>query len=175
MPTVYAKNSRFGSGERVCREPSYGYRNGPLETIRQAFSSAPDGDHYEPDRLPTMGLLTIYAQPRCWPGKAGPSQKSFRFAFEGLIFLEKFFASGLTLEGAIFGCFHFALGEFVMPLIQITMLEGRTVEQKRKIVEQITKTMVEVAVTKREAVTITIVEVPTTNFASGGILNIDKK
>lgn len=62
-----------------------------------------------------------------------------------------------------------------MPLIQITMLEGRTVEQKRKIVEQITKTMVEVAVTKREAVTITIVDVPPTNFASGGILKIDNK
>ncbi len=62
-----------------------------------------------------------------------------------------------------------------MPYIAITMLEGRTPEQKRKIVERITATMVEELGTKREAVTVTFVEVPPANYASGGVLVLDRK
>ncbi len=61
-----------------------------------------------------------------------------------------------------------------MPLIQVTLLEGRTPEQKRKIVERITTTMVEEIGTKREAVTVTFVDVPPTNYATGGVLVLDR-
>ena len=61
-----------------------------------------------------------------------------------------------------------------MPLIQVTMLEGRTPEQKRKIVERITTAMVEETGTKREAVTVTIVDVPPSNYATGGVLVLDR-
>ena len=62
-----------------------------------------------------------------------------------------------------------------MPHIQITLLEGRTPEQKRKVVERITTTMVEEIGTKREAVTVTFLDVPPSNYASGGVLVLDRK
>ena len=60
-----------------------------------------------------------------------------------------------------------------MPHIQITMLEGRTPEQKRKIVERITNTMIEEAGATREAVSLAFVEVSRSSFARGGVLVID--
>ena len=62
-----------------------------------------------------------------------------------------------------------------MPLIQVTLLEGRTAEQKRKVVERLTTVMVEEFGTKRESVTVTFVDVPATNYASGGVLVADRK
>jgi len=46
-----------------------------------------------------------------------------------------------------------------MPHIQITMLKGRTIEQKRKLVERVTDALAEVAKTPKEGVVVTIVEV----------------
>jgi 4-oxalocrotonate tautomerase len=62
-----------------------------------------------------------------------------------------------------------------MPLIQITMLSGRTVEQKRKLAQRITDVMAEEAGAKREAVVVTFNEVSKENYASGGALIADKK
>ena len=62
-----------------------------------------------------------------------------------------------------------------MPHVQITMLEGRTPEQKRKIVERITETMIEEAGTTREAVSVAFVEVSQASFASGGVLVLDRQ
>jgi 4-oxalocrotonate tautomerase len=62
-----------------------------------------------------------------------------------------------------------------MPHIQITMLKGRTIEQKRKIAERITDTMVEEAKTAKEGVIITILEVEREDYAHGGVLMADKK
>ena len=62
-----------------------------------------------------------------------------------------------------------------MPHIQITMLEGRTPEQKRKIVERITETMIEEAGTTRQAVSVAFVEVSPANYASGGVLVLDRQ
>lgn len=62
-----------------------------------------------------------------------------------------------------------------MPHIQITLLEGRTPEQKRKIVERITNTMVEEAGTNREGVVITFVEVSSADYASAGTLVLDRQ
>jgi 4-oxalocrotonate tautomerase len=62
-----------------------------------------------------------------------------------------------------------------MPLIQVTMLKGRTVEQKRKLAERLTQAMVEEANAAKEAVTITIIEVTREDYASGGVLMADRK
>jgi 4-oxalocrotonate tautomerase len=61
-----------------------------------------------------------------------------------------------------------------MPVIQVTMLKGRTVEQKRKLAERLTQAMVEEANATKEAVTITFVEVSREDYASGGILLADR-
>ncbi len=62
-----------------------------------------------------------------------------------------------------------------MPLIQVTMLAGRTTEQKRKLVDRLTTAAAEELGTPRTAVTVTIVEVPKDNYASGGTLVLDRK
>lgn len=62
-----------------------------------------------------------------------------------------------------------------MPMVQITMLEGRTAEQKRKIAQRITDALVEEAGTKREAVMIAFNEVSKESYSSGGVLMVDKK
>jgi 4-oxalocrotonate tautomerase len=62
-----------------------------------------------------------------------------------------------------------------MPHIQITMLEGRSPEQKRKVAERITQTMVEEIGTTREAVTVAFVEVAPANYAQAGVLVLDRK
>jgi 4-oxalocrotonate tautomerase len=62
-----------------------------------------------------------------------------------------------------------------MPLVQITMLSGRTVDQKRKLAQRITDVMVEEAGAKRDAVVVAFHEVSKESYASGGVLMADKK
>ncbi len=62
-----------------------------------------------------------------------------------------------------------------MPLVQITMLTGRTTDQKRKLAQRITDVMVEEAGAHREAVVVTFHEVAKESYASGGVLIADKK
>jgi 4-oxalocrotonate tautomerase len=62
-----------------------------------------------------------------------------------------------------------------MPMVQITMLEGRTAEQKRKVAQRITDALVEEANAKREAIVIAFNEVSRESYASGGGLMADKK
>ena len=61
-----------------------------------------------------------------------------------------------------------------MPMVQITMLAGRTADQKRKIAKRITEVMVEEAGARREGVVIAFNEVSKESYASGGELMIDK-
>ena len=61
-----------------------------------------------------------------------------------------------------------------MPLVQITMLRGRSTDQKRKLAKRITDVMVEEAGAKREAVVVTIIEVSKEDYASSGVLMADK-
>jgi 4-oxalocrotonate tautomerase len=61
-----------------------------------------------------------------------------------------------------------------MPVIQITLLKGRTVEQKRKIAARLTDVLVEDGGAKREAVTVTFVEITKEDYASAGVLLADK-
>jgi len=60
-----------------------------------------------------------------------------------------------------------------VPVVKINWIQGRTVEQKRKIAEGITKTIVEVANVKPEAVIILFNDMPRTNVAKSGILLSD--
>jgi len=61
-----------------------------------------------------------------------------------------------------------------MPLIQVTLLQGRTADQKRKLAARLTDAMVEEAGARREAVVVTFVEVSKESYASGGVLMADK-
>ncbi len=62
-----------------------------------------------------------------------------------------------------------------MPLIQITLLKGRSTAQKRRIAERVTDVLVEEANTNREGVVVTFVDVETDSYARGGVLMVDKK
>ena len=62
-----------------------------------------------------------------------------------------------------------------MPLVQVTMLEGRTADQKRKIAQRITDAMVEEAGARREAIVVAFLEVSMESYASGGVLMVDKQ
>jgi len=61
-----------------------------------------------------------------------------------------------------------------MPLVQVTMLTGRTADQKRKLAQRLTDAMVEEAGARREAVVVTFNEVSRESYASGGLLMVDK-
>jgi 4-oxalocrotonate tautomerase len=61
-----------------------------------------------------------------------------------------------------------------MPLVQITMLEGRTAEQKRKLAKRITEAIVEEVGARREAIVVAFHEVSKESYATGGELMIDK-
>ena len=57
-----------------------------------------------------------------------------------------------------------------MPTYHIEMMEGRTIEQKKKLVEEITRVTVEVLGTAPESVDILIPAVKRENWATGGRL-----
>jgi 4-oxalocrotonate tautomerase len=61
-----------------------------------------------------------------------------------------------------------------MPYVNIYLLEGRTVEQKREMAEKITDVISEVGKVPKELVHILIMDLPKTNIAKGGILQSDK-
>jgi 4-oxalocrotonate tautomerase len=61
-----------------------------------------------------------------------------------------------------------------MPVIQITLLKGRTPEQKRKVAARVTDALVEEAGANRAGITVTFVEVTKDDYASGGRLLSDK-
>ncbi|MBS0505872.1 MAG: 4-oxalocrotonate tautomerase [Proteobacteria bacterium] len=62
-----------------------------------------------------------------------------------------------------------------MPTYRIEMFEGRTVEQKRKLAEEITRVTVEVLGGSPESVDIVITDVKRENWATGGKLWLDRK
>ncbi|MGI6558611.1 MAG: 4-oxalocrotonate tautomerase [Limnochordia bacterium] len=61
-----------------------------------------------------------------------------------------------------------------MPIINVAILEGRTLEQKRKLVEEVTKVVCDVLGCGEDAVTITIEELAKENLAKGGKLFLDR-
>ncbi|MGH9530678.1 MAG: 2-hydroxymuconate tautomerase [Terriglobales bacterium] len=61
-----------------------------------------------------------------------------------------------------------------MPMVQITMLTGRTADQKRKLAQRITDAIVEEAGSPRDGVMIAFHEVSKESYSSGGVLMADK-
>jgi 4-oxalocrotonate tautomerase len=62
-----------------------------------------------------------------------------------------------------------------MPLVQITLLTGRTADQKRKIAKRITDALVEEGGARREAIVVAFHEVSKESYATAGELMVDKK
>ena len=62
-----------------------------------------------------------------------------------------------------------------MPVIQITMSQGRTVEQKRELVRVFTREAARILNIKEEAVRILVYEVSKENWGNAGILGLDMK
>ena len=62
-----------------------------------------------------------------------------------------------------------------MPHVEITLLKGRTLEQKRKVAAGVTDVLVQDAGAKREDTTVAFVEVDRECFAHGGQLVSDRK
>jgi len=62
-----------------------------------------------------------------------------------------------------------------MPVIQITMSEGRTLEQKRELVRVLTKETARILNSKEENMRILIYEVSKENWGDAGKLGVDMK
>lgn len=62
-----------------------------------------------------------------------------------------------------------------MPIVQIDLLTGRTVEQKRKMVKEVTDAISKNLNCDASAVTIIIREMTKEHLANGGILRVDKE
>jgi len=62
-----------------------------------------------------------------------------------------------------------------MPILQVEILKGRTVEQKREMVRKVTDAITETLNCPKEAVSIIIREMEWENFAKAGVLKIDSK
>jgi 4-oxalocrotonate tautomerase len=63
----------------------------------------------------------------------------------------------------------------VMPVIQITITQGRSVEQKRELVSVLTRETARILKTEQEKVRILIYEVSKDNWGNAGILGLDMK
>ena len=62
-----------------------------------------------------------------------------------------------------------------MPIIHVNMYEGRTIDQKRKLVVAMTEAVVKSLDTKPESVRILIHDIPKHNVAVAGVLASEKK
>ena len=62
-----------------------------------------------------------------------------------------------------------------MPVIQITISQGRSVEQKRELVKVLTKETARIMKTQEEKIRILIYEVSKENWGNAGILGLDIK
>ncbi|MDD4363619.1 MAG: 4-oxalocrotonate tautomerase [Atribacterota bacterium] len=62
-----------------------------------------------------------------------------------------------------------------MPILQVEIIKGRTVEQKRAMVKKVTEAIVETLDCPKEAVSIIIREMETEDFAKAGVLRVDSQ
>jgi 4-oxalocrotonate tautomerase len=62
-----------------------------------------------------------------------------------------------------------------MPVIQITISQGRSVEQKRELVKVLTRETARIMKTEEEKVRILIYEVSKENCGNAGMLGVDMK
>ncbi|HLA92399.1 MAG TPA: 2-hydroxymuconate tautomerase [Actinomycetota bacterium] len=61
-----------------------------------------------------------------------------------------------------------------MPLVTVHLLEGRTLDQKRRLVARITDALIEEAGARREMVQVRFLEVSKQDWGRGGLLGIDR-
>ena len=62
-----------------------------------------------------------------------------------------------------------------MPVIQITISQGRSVEQKRELIRVLTRETARILNTEEKKVRILIYEVSKENWGNAGILRVDMK
>ena len=62
-----------------------------------------------------------------------------------------------------------------MPVIQITISQGRSAEQKRELVRVLTKETARIMKTQEDKVRVLIYEVSKENWGNAGILGLDMK
>ncbi|MGH2960781.1 MAG: 2-hydroxymuconate tautomerase [Solirubrobacterales bacterium] len=61
-----------------------------------------------------------------------------------------------------------------MPVVTIQLWEGRTLDQKRRLVRAVTDAMVEHAGARHDALHVVIQEIPKENWARAGVLGCDR-
>ncbi|MDD2496689.1 MAG: 4-oxalocrotonate tautomerase [Desulfitobacteriaceae bacterium] len=61
-----------------------------------------------------------------------------------------------------------------MPIVQVEIIKGRTVEQKRQMAKQVTEAITKTLACPPEAVKIIIREMEKENYAEAGTLFVDK-
>lgn len=62
-----------------------------------------------------------------------------------------------------------------MPVIQITISQGRSVEQKRELIRVLTRETARILNTEEEKIRILIYEVSKENWGNAGVLGLDMK
>ncbi len=62
-----------------------------------------------------------------------------------------------------------------MPHVQISWVEGRSPEQKKKIVERVTQALVEDGRAKLENIHVTFLDLPPTDYAEAGVTVAEQK
>lgn len=62
-----------------------------------------------------------------------------------------------------------------MPIVNIKIMEGRTLEQKRQLIESVTEAISTSIGAPKEAVWIVIEDMKPENFAQAGVLRADKE
>lgn len=62
-----------------------------------------------------------------------------------------------------------------MPVIQITISQGRSIEQKRELIRVLTRETARIMNTEEEKVRILIYEVSKENWGNAGVLGLDMK
>ncbi len=62
-----------------------------------------------------------------------------------------------------------------MPLVQVSMADGRTPEQKRALLDGITKVVQDALGASLDSIRVWIVEFPATDYMAGGELLADKR
>ena len=76
--------------------------------------------------------------------------------------------SAPMIESALYA--NFKRPKEVMPTYHVEMMEGRTIEQKKKLVEAITRVSVEILGGPSDSVDIIITDIKRENWATGGKL-----
>ena len=62
-----------------------------------------------------------------------------------------------------------------MPIVQIHLIKGRSVDQKRALVKKVTDAVVETVNVPPEAVEVILSEMEREHFAKAGVLHLDQK